>query len=605
MVIKIFISHSRLRVDLTESLAARLEGASIPLPDGTTAQLTVRWDRHLDPGRPLMDFTREIDEAAAVIVIWTEGAVDSRWVYAEAQRAWKQHKLVTVRAAGLDPALICVPFNTDNTCGVDDVPAILAAIQRIVASERSELAANRPATSRSSGPTPQIPQRVATLPSPRCKSGGHTKWGDVATAPRNFASLILVAMMLGILVGGACHEAFPEHQAAKIAGNISQVTDWFLVLIKIIVAPLVLSTLIVGITGHMGSGGALGRLGLKTMGWFISASLVALLLGMLMVNLLQPGVGLDLSIAGTGAVPNLGTLKEHNETLQILAFAILAGIAIASLTPHARIVEQAVELVAQIMREITSYVMMAAPLAVFAAIAATVTEKGLGILVISCTLIGEFYLSLVVLWLIIFAAGFLVVGPRVVRLADLLREPLLLAFSIASSEAAYQKTLDRLVQFGVPKPTARFVLPLGYSLNLVGSMMYCTFATLYIGQAYSVTLDLSQQLTMLLLLMLTSKGMPGMPGASLVVISATLSTFNIPQAGLLLIMGVDRFLDMGRSATNVVGHSIAAAAIARWEGVLRQEQSGLDEDAAANRDGDDAGTFDERTIALGVRRRAE
>lgn len=416
--------------------------------------------------------------------------------------------------------------------------------------------------------------------------------------PRHFTTLILIAMVLGIVVGYACHEAFPDAKtAAGIAGYISLVTDLFLRLIKMIIAPLVLSTLIVGIT-HMGSGSALGRIGAKTMGWFLTASLVSLLLGMMMVNLLQPGVDLGLPIPDAGSSPNLKTsgltLKEfvthlvpksiieamaNNEILQIVVFAIFSGVAIASLGERAKPLELLIEQVSHMMLEITGYVMKAAPLAVFAAIAATVTTNGLGILVTFGKFMGGFYISLVILWLVIFGAGFLVIGPRAFRLADLVREPILLAFSTASSEAAYPKTLERLEQFGVPNRIASFVLPLGYSFNLDGSMMYCTFATLFIAQAYGITLSAGEQITMLLLLMLTSKGMAGVPRASLVVISATLSTFNIPEAGLLLIMGIDQFLDMGRSATNVVGNSVAAAVISKWEGNLRPELPGIDEGA--------------------------
>jgi len=416
--------------------------------------------------------------------------------------------------------------------------------------------------------------------------------------PRRFTTLILIAMVLGIVVGYACHEAFPDPKtAAGIAGYISLVTDLFLRLIKMIIAPLVLSTLIVGIT-HMGSGSSLGRIGLKTMGWFISASLVSLVLGMVMVNMLQPGVDLGLPIPDAGSSPNLKTsgltLKEfvthlvpksiieamaNNEILQIVVFAIFSGVAIASLGERAKPLERLIEQVSHMMLEITGYVMKAAPVAVFAAIAATVTTNGLGILVTFGKFMGGFYVSLVVLWLLIFGAGFLVIGPRAFRLAHLVREPILLAFSTASSEAAYPKTLERLEQFGVPNRIASFVLPLGYSFNLDGSMMYCTFATLFIAQAYGITLSAGQQITMLLLLMLTSKGMAGVPRASLVVISATLSTFDIPEAGLLLIMGIDQFLDMGRSATNVVGNSVAAAVISKWEGNLRPEQVGIDEGA--------------------------
>src|SRR5262249_49185189 len=269
----------------------------------------------------------------------------------------------------------------------------------------------------------------------------------------------------------------------------------------------------------------------------------------------------------------------NNEILQIVVFAIFSGVAIAALGERAKPLEKLIEQVSHMMLEITSYVMKAAPLAVFAAVAATVTTSGLGILLTFGKFMGGFYVSLLILWLIIFGAGCLVIGPRAFRLAHLVREPLLLAFSTASSEAAYPKTLERLEQFGVPNRIASFVLPLGYSFNLDGSMMYCTFATLFIAQAYGITLGAGEQITMLLLLMLTSKGMAGVPRASLVVIAATLNQFGIPEAGLLLIMGIDQFLDMGRSATNVIGNSIATSVVAKWEGQLRVEQPGIDEGA--------------------------
>ena len=415
---------------------------------------------------------------------------------------------------------------------------------------------------------------------------------------KHFTTVILAAMVLGIVVGYACNVGFPDTKtAAAIAGYFSLITDLFLRLIKMIIAPLVISTLITGIT-HMGSSNSLGRVGAKTMGWFVTASLVSLFLGMVMVNILQPGENLGLPMPDPGVATNLKTsgltLKEFvthlvprsvieamatNEILQIVVFAIFAGVAIASLGERAKLLAEVIEQVGHMMLEITGYVMKAAPIAVFAAIAATVTTNGVGILLTFGKFMGGFYLSLMILWGLIFAAGFLVVGPRIVRLAHLVREPILLAFSTASSEAAYPKTLERLEEFGVPNRIAAFVLPLGYSFNLDGSMMYSTFATLFIAQAYGITLSRGEQITMLLLLMLTSKGMAGVPRASLVVIAATLSTFNIPEAGLLLIMGIDQFLDMGRSATNVVGNSVAAAVIAKWEGNLRPELPGVDEGA--------------------------
>jgi Na+/H+-dicarboxylate symporter len=407
---------------------------------------------------------------------------------------------------------------------------------------------------------------------------------------KKFTTLILIGMILGIVVGWACNTAFPDPKtAAQVAGYISIITDVFLRLIKMIIAPLVFSTLVVGIA-HMGDSTSVGRIGGKTMVWFIGASLVSLLLGMLMVNILKPGVGLNLLLPDAGTSTNLKvsslTLKEfvahlvpksiveamaQNEILQIVVFSIFTGVAVASLGERAKVVADFADQVAHVMLEITGYVMKAAPVAVFAAIASTVTTQGLGVLVTYGKFIIEFYISLGILWLLLGMAGFLVLGPRVQNLVRRMREPFLLAFSTASSEAAYPKILDQLQRFGVSKRIASFVLPMGYSFNLDGSMMYCTFATLFIAQAYGIELSFGQQITMLLLLMVTSKGMAGVPRASLVVIAATLATFNIPEAGLLLIMGIDQFLDMGRSATNVVGNSIATAVVAKWEGELGEE----------------------------------
>src|SRR5215204_1796555 len=309
--------------------------------------------------------------------------------------------------------------------------------------------------------------------------------------------------------------------------------------------------------GNMGDTGSIGRVGAKAMAWFVGASLVSLLLGLAMVNLLRPGEALNLPLPDVGASTSIKatslSLKEfvthlvpksaieamaNNEILQIVVFSIFFGVA------------QGIEQVADVMLRITGYVMNFAPLAVFAAMAATITTQGLGVLVTYGTFMLEFYFSLAVLWGVLAFAGFLLMGTAIKTLLGMIREPFALAFSTASSEAAYPKTLEQLERFGIPNRIASFVLPMGYSFNLDGSMMYCTFATLFIAQAYNIPLTWGQQLTMLLLLMVTSKGMAGVPRASLVVISATLSTFNIPEAGLLLIIGIDQFLDMGRSATN-------------------------------------------------------
>jgi Na+/H+-dicarboxylate symporter len=401
---------------------------------------------------------------------------------------------------------------------------------------------------------------------------------------------IFFAMLAGIAVGWMCHALLPTPESAKtVAGYISLFTDIFLRLIKMIIAPLVFSTLVVGIA-HMGDTKAIGRIGLKTMGWFISASLMSLLLGMILVNVLQPGAALNLPLPDASASSNLKTaslsLKEfvthlvprsvfeamaNNEILQIVIFSVFFGAAAAALGEKARSVIAWVEEVSHVMLKLTGYVMALAPIAVFAAMASIVTTQGLGILWTYGKFMGEFYIGIVLLWGLLVMAGFVFLGPRIFRLVNLIREPILLAFSTASSEAAYPKTLEQLERFGASKKITSFVLPLGYSFNLDGSMMYCTFATLFIAQAYHIDLDLGQQLTMLLILMVTSKGMAGVPRASLVVIAATLATFNIPDAGLLLIMGIDQFLDMGRSATNVVGNSMATAVVAKWEGELKPE----------------------------------
>jgi Na+/H+-dicarboxylate symporter len=402
-----------------------------------------------------------------------------------------------------------------------------------------------------------------------------------------FTLVILAAMVIGGIVGAALHQQITDPgQLKEIIGYFRVGTDVFLRLIKMIIAPLVFSTLVVGIA-HIGDTSTLGRVGAKTMAWFIAASLVSLTLGLVMVNLLQPGVGLNLDLppadATTDIKPTALTLKDfvthlvpksiveamaNNEILQIVVFSLFFGVALTAIGEKGKAIVDLAEQVSLVMLKVTGYVMLVAPIAVFCAVAATVAERGLAILGVYAEFIGEFYIALAVLWGLLAVAGLLVLGPSVFRLIGLIREPTLLAFSTASSEAAYPKTMERLEEFGASRRITGFVLPLGYSFNLDGSMMYCTFATLFIAQAYGIALTVPQMVTMLLLLMVTSKGMAGVPRASLVVIAATLSTFNIPEAGLLLILAVDHFLDMGRSATNVVGNSIATAVVAKWEGEL-------------------------------------
>jgi Na+/H+-dicarboxylate symporter len=398
---------------------------------------------------------------------------------------------------------------------------------------------------------------------------------------------ILAGLVLGIVVGWAINAAVGEPERLKeIAGYFSIVTTLFLRLIKMIIAPLVFSTLVMGIA-HMGDTSTLGRVGVRAVGWFIGASLVSLSLGLVLVNLLQPGVGLDFPIppatAESGVARTGFNLKDFvthlvpasmieamatNEILQIVVFSLFVGVAITAVGEPAKPLVRATEALVQVMLQITNYVMRVAPFAVFAAVAGTIAERGPAILGTFGYFMGSFYLGLIILWAVLLGVCFLIVGPRTGLLIRYIREPLLLAFSTASSEAAYPRTLAALDRFGVPPRIASFVLPLGYSFNLDGSMMYMTFATIFIAQAYGIDLSVGQMITMLLVLMVTSKGVAGVPRASLVVIAATLAFFNIPEAGLLLILAVDHFLDMGRSATNVVGNAVASAVVARWEGTL-------------------------------------
>jgi len=366
-------------------------------------------------------------------------------------------------------------------------------------------------------------------------------------------------------------------------------SDIFLRLIKMIVAPLVFTTLVVGVA-KVGDISAVGRIGGKTMLWFISATLVSLLLGMILVNLYQPGshmhIPLPDSHLGTDIKKTALSLKEfmnhvvpksfiesmaNNEILQIVVFAIFFGVATAAIGEQGQVVIKAMDAIAHVIMKITGYVMKLAPLAVFGAITAIVAKQGLGILSTYAIFIGEFYSGLLLLWIIIITAGFFVLKSRVFTLVNRIKDAMLIAFGTSTSEAAYPRVLIELERFGCKDKIVSFVLPLGYSFNLDGSMMYMTFASLFIAQAYNIHLSTTQQITMLLILMLTSKGIAGVPRASLVVIAGTISAFNIPEAGLALLIGIDPLLDMGRSATNVLGNAMATAVVSKWEGEMVEE----------------------------------
>lgn len=379
-----------------------------------------------------------------------------------------------------------------------------------------------------------------------------------------------------------------EKVREKALEPLTLLSDIFLRLIKMIVAPLVFSTLVVGVA-KVGDIKAVGRIGGKTMLWFMSASLLSLILGMIMVNIFEPGLAMNLPLppanADTGISKVALSMKDFishivpksmteamatNEILQIVVFSLFFGVATAAIGEKGQIIIKFFDAVAHVILKVTGYVMNFAPFAVFGAMAAIVAKQGLGVLSTYAIFIGEFYGSMLLLWVVLIFIGWSILKGRVFNLMNRMKEPVLLAFSTASSEAAYPKTMLQLERFGCKDKIVSFVLPLGYSFNLDGSMLYMTFASLFIAQSYGIHLTFDQQITMLLILMLTSKGIAGVPRASLVVIAGTIATFNIPEAGLALLIGIDPLLDMGRSATNVVGNSIATAVVSKWEGELTE-----------------------------------
>jgi len=404
---------------------------------------------------------------------------------------------------------------------------------------------------------------------------------------RRFTIFIVASMVFGVLAGLACNQYLAGDQLTQAVDIFNLITTLFLRLIKMIIAPLVFTTLVVGIA-HMEDAAAIRGVGFKAIAWFIFASLVSLSVGLGMFHLLSSvwdlGANLNMSseVAAKATVDTSSfTLKDFithliptsifdalatNQILQIVVFAVFVGTAVSALEDRAPAVMALVEQGMNIMLKVTGYVMTLAPIAIFAALAAAIAKQGLGIIGTYAQFIGGFYLSLGVLWGLLFTVALIVLGGRAFGLFKVITPPTLLAFSTASSEAAYPRTLEALEKFGLPRRVVSFVLPLGYSFNLDGSMMYCTFAVLFIAKAHGIDLTIAQQISMLLLLMVTSKGMAGVPRASLVVIMATLTYFGMDEAWIALVLAVDHLLDMGRSATNVVGNSVASAVVARWEG---------------------------------------
>lgn len=401
-------------------------------------------------------------------------------------------------------------------------------------------------------------------------------------------TFIMIALVIGIVVGYLVNTNTDTAGATSFSETMSLITTMFLRLIKMIIAPLVFATLVVGIA-KMGDAKEVGRIGVKALGWFMIASVISLSLGLILVNIFRPGDALFAAgmmppvDAQSGITTGSLTMKDFithliptsiadgmakNEILQIVVFSLFFGTAAAAVGARATPMIDAIDGVAHVMLKLTGYVMNFAPIAVFAAVAGIIAKSGLGVLSTYGIFMAQFYFGIALLWIVLIGIGMAVIGPRILRLISELRGPTVLAFSTASSEAAFPKTLESLERFGVKNRLASFVLPIGYSFNLDGSMMYCTFAAVFIAQAYGIDLSVGTQITMMLVLMLTSKGMAGVPRASLVVIAATLNQFDIPEAGLLLLLAIDHFLDMARSATNVIGNGIATAVVAKWEGDL-------------------------------------
>ncbi|SDW81686.1 Na+/H+-dicarboxylate symporter [Hydrobacter penzbergensis] len=399
---------------------------------------------------------------------------------------------------------------------------------------------------------------------------------------------IIISMLAGIALGYLVHLNASSDTIQVFSKNIKLLTTIFLRLVQMIIAPLVFSTLVVGIA-KLGDLKTVGRVGGKALLWFVSASLISLLLGMLLVNLFKPGAGIDLSNADvSGAKDLVGKTQEFslakfvehvfpksvieamatNEILQLVIFSIFFGIATAALGEKAKIVVKGLDAVAHVILKMVGYVMNFAPIGVFGAIAAVIATKGLEVFWFYGKYLLFFLMGIASLWLVLLLAGFLILKNRLPALLKRIVSPLIVAFSTTSSEAVFPKLTEELEGFGCKDKIVSFILPLGYSFNLDGSMMYMTFASLAIAQAYGVHIDLGTQLTMLIVLMLTSKGIAGVPRASLVVVTATCAMFNIPPEGIALILPIDHFCDMFRTATNVLGNALATTVVSKWEGAL-------------------------------------
>jgi Na+/H+-dicarboxylate symporter len=402
----------------------------------------------------------------------------------------------------------------------------------------------------------------------------------------NLTVQILIAMIIGAILGIFIHNNYSPEFAKEFSDKIKMLATIFIRLVQMIIAPLVISTLIVGIA-KLGDISSVGRIGGKAMGWFFTASFISLMIGLFWVNVLKPGVGLNLSdvdmasateVTDKTKVFSAQNFVEHiipksvfealatNEILQIVIFSLFFGLAAASMGEKAKPLIKTLDVASHIILKMVNYVMKFAPLGVFGAIAGVFAIRDVEELLITyAKFFGSFLVGISSLWVVLLLVGYLFLKGHMTTLLKRIFGPLVIAFGTTSSEAVFPKLTEELEKLGVKNKIVSFMLPLGYSFNLDGSMMYMTFASIFIAQAYGVHLDMGTQLTMLLVLMLTSKGIAGVPRASLVVVAATCGMFDIPIEGIALILPIDHFCDMFRSATNVLGNALATSVVGKWE----------------------------------------
>lgn len=400
---------------------------------------------------------------------------------------------------------------------------------------------------------------------------------------RGMTLWVLVAMALGIATGLVLHTAITDHATlTNVTGGLGLLATIFLRAIRMIIAPLVFSTLLTGV-GRIRETATVGRIALQALAWFVLASVAAILVALAAAELLQPGTGMHLAEAAGAAAPpgapltlsgfighlvptSIVQAMAENEILQIVIFALVAGVAVAQMGAKGEPILHLAEAVSQLMLKMTGYVMYLAPVAVFAAVAVALAEQGADIVLRYADYVGGFYVALAGMWIVLLAAGVAILGvPRLKEIMTAIRQPALIAFTTASSEAVYPSLLAQLEATRVPNRIAALVLPLGYSFNLVGSMCYCTWASLFLVQVYDVPLTGWMLAEMLFMLFILSKGIAGVPRAGILIVAAVLPYFHIPEAGIVLILGVDHFVDMGRTATNAVANGLAAASVAKWQ----------------------------------------